>query len=465
MATKTYFRICSRPIIRRKRHTPKKYTCPHCGVKWKRVRKWTKRYRDISLCQEAYLDVTCGMYRVRCDCIAQEHYIGETPWAPKGGHYTYAVRNAVIDGLVRDRMSYLRLQRRLYEDYLLPLSLSTMFRWFNEAAEQPEFFRRFENWSGEQFSGVVCIDEVYEGKMRIFIATDCLNDLPLCYMLSDKADEQALEQFLAMLDERGLKPMVAITDGSPLYKSSLREHWQGLEHQLCIFHVLKGFNKVIVDEVRAIRRKLSRQANKGRKRKRGRPSKQALYQRARATNKKDDAKYIYDHQFLLVKKRCRWTKEDRIAFRRLCRIEPSLRTLRELVERFHSLFERDISKQQARCRRTRLVNNPAFQRLGCFSKIARMIPKGQFEKMIVFLGYENVDRTSNHVERINRTFRMMQKTRYKRRTIRTIENAIRHEWVYLMKHHPLYNCDPPAEMRDHALTVPLELPIQLRKSA
>lgn len=451
-----------KPLIRKVKYAPKYYKCPYCGVKAKRLRKWIKTYRDIEYGREAYLEITYGGYECQGGC--GKYFVGQTRWAAKRAKYTYAVRDAVIDGLVRDRMSYLRLCRRMQEDFLLDMSLSTMFRWFNEAAEQPDFFRRFEKWSSAQFSGVVCIDEVYEGKMRIFIATDCLNDLPLCYMLSDKADEQALEQFLAMLDERGIKPVVAITDGSPLYKASLREHWQGLEHQLCIFHILKGFNKVIVDEVRAIRRRLARQANKGRKRKRGRPSKQAAYQRTRATSKKEEAKYIYDHQFLLVKKRCHWSKEDRKAFNRLCRIEASLRTLRELVERFHGLFERDISKQQARCRRTRLLNNPAFQRLGCFAKISRIISKELFEKMIVFLGYENVDRTSNHVERTNRTFRMMQKTRYKRRTVRTIDNAMRHEWVYIMKHHPL-NSAPPPKKELSVLTISFLDICQLRKSA
>ncbi len=44
--------------------------------------------------------------------------------------------------------------------------------------------------------------------------------------------------------------------------------------------------------------------------------------------------------------------------------------------------------------------------------------------MIVYLGWENVDRTNHHVERHNRVFRMLQKTRYKRRKVHTIEKAI-----------------------------------------
>ena len=44
--------------------------------------------------------------------------------------------------------------------------------------------------------------------------------------------------------------------------------------------------------------------------------------------------------------------------------------------------------------------------------------------MIVFLAWENVDCTNNHVERNNRAFRMLQKTRYKRRKSHSLEKAL-----------------------------------------
>lgn len=431
--------INPRPMeIRHKRHAPKYYTCPQCGVKSKRVRKWTKRYRDISFHSEAYLDVTRGTYhcrRKRRGCGA--YFVNPTPWAPKGGHYSTAVHEMVIQGLVRDRMSYLRLQRRMEEDFLINLSLSTMFRWFNAAAAEPDFMREFEAWTARHFSGVVCIDEVYEGKLRIFIATDCLADIPLCYMLCPAADDRMLDRFLGLLEARGLTPVVAITDGSSLYKASLCARWKGLEHQLCIFHMLKGFNEVVVAEVRATRRALARQGNKGRKRKPGRPPAHSRRMPARKV-KSDEAAFVWDHQFLLVKKRACWSPEDREAFARLCRINPGFRTLSALVEAVYGLFERGITQRTARLRRTRLLNRPDFQRLACYPRVARMIAKPRFEKMIVFLKYDNLDRTSNHVERTNRSFRMVQKTRYKRRTERTIENALRHEWMHVLRHHPLY---------------------------
>jgi hypothetical protein len=58
--------------------------------------------------------------------------------------------------------------------------------------------------------------------------------------------------------------------------------------------------------------------------------------------------------------------------------------------------------------------------------------------MIVFLGWENGERTNHHVERNNRVFRMMQQTRYKRRTVHTLEKALELELYTRMLEHPSY---------------------------
>src|SRR5215813_6355524 len=76
------------------------------------------------------------------------------------------------------------------------------------------------------------------------------------------------------------------------------------------------------------------------------------------------------------------------------------------------------------------------QRLSC--KALKKISKDKFDKMIVFLGWENGQRTNNHVERNNRVFRMMQKTRYKRRKPHTIEKALELELSARMLAHPFY---------------------------
>ena len=71
-----------------------------------------------------------------------------------------------------------------------------------------------------------------------------------------------------------------------------------------------------------------------------------------------------------------------------------------------------------------MVNQASYQANAFLAKALKKIGKDKFDKMIVFLGWENGQRTNNHVERNNRVFRMMQKTRYKRRKTHTITKAL-----------------------------------------
>jgi hypothetical protein len=90
-----------------------------------------------------------------------------------------------------------------------------------------------------------------------------------------------------------------------------------------------------------------------------------------------------------------------------------------------------------RARRPRLVSNPLSHANAFLAKALKKISKDTFDKMIVFLGWANGQRTNNHVERNTRVFRMMQKTRYTRRKPHTIEKALELELYARMVDHPL----------------------------
>jgi hypothetical protein len=217
-------------------------------------------------------------------------------------------------------------------------------------------------------------------------------------------------------------------------KESLTARWKDVEHQLCIFHVLADINKCVLDAVRAIKNRIKRQGNKGRKRRRGRPHGK---KRPRKEPKKEQASFIWEHQHLIVKKKQNLTGEDKENLKKLFSIAPELRTIRRFVCDIYRLFQKGITKQQARNRRTRLMNNPNYQRKAHLVRAMKKLVKPKFEKMIVFLKYDNAERTNNHVERNNRAFRMIQKTRYKRRHKHTIEAAL---WLELDRRrakHPL----------------------------
>jgi len=139
--------------------------------------------------------------------------------------------------------SRLVIERR-QEDHLLKVSLGyihTCFLWAHEPStmEEPWDFVR------ANFSGVLCIDEVHDSGRTMLFATDPLKNFTVSFTLAEHNDQAHMDAFLQALKDRGLDVQVAITDGAPLYKDSWQSYWKDVEHQLCIFHVLKEVNKLI----------------------------------------------------------------------------------------------------------------------------------------------------------------------------------------------------------------------------
>lgn len=302
-------------------------------------------------------------------------------------------------------------------------------------------------WCIAHQSGVLCIDEVHERGCAILFATDPLLNTTVRWLVVKKNDQPSMDAFLDGLKEAGFAPEVVIADGSPLYKTALQEVWEDVQHQLCIFHVIKEVNKLILDALRAVKNRINRQGNKGRGKKRGRPTKAAGKRRRsrKKQSKKDEAAFLWEHQHLIVRKEESMTGEDKENLREMIRIAPELKTLRKFTRQFYALFERGITQRQARCRRTRMANNAEYQANFFLRKALRKLRKERFEKMIVFLGRgDDAERTSNHVERNNRAFRLVQKTRYRRRRMHTIELAL---WLHVCRawrKHPLYGQTPKA---------------------
>jgi hypothetical protein len=327
------------------------------------------------------------------------------------------------------------------EDFLLDVSLGYIHDCFQWAYEQISTEER-RRWAVEKFSGVMCIDEVHDSSRVILYATDPLHDFTIHFAINESNDQDHMNAFLAELKAMGIEPEVVISDGSPLYKDSLQEIWKGIEHQLCIFHVIKEVNKLILDGLRAVKHTIRQQGNKGRRRQRGRPT-EAVRKRmqSRTTRtRKEEATFLWENQHLVVRKKESINSEEQDTLREMIQITPEIKVLRQFNQDFYRLFERGITQQQARYRRTRMVNNPAYQNHPFLQRALRKLRKNRFEKMIVFLKHgDNSERTSNHVERNNRSFRMLQKTRYKRRKTETIRMAIELDLFDRMLHHVLYD--------------------------
>lgn len=169
-----------------------------------------------------------------------------------------------------------------------------------------------------------------------------------------------------------------------------------------------------------------RQVPKLRRRRRGRPSTRGRPRQVRL----DKRQFLRDHRFLLLRRPDHLTRKERKALRRMFEIAPALVPCRRFVEELHRLFDRAQSPQAAWHRRTRLVAQRDYWENPHLAKVLNRLAPKKFEKLIVFLSTEAKERTSNPVERKNRRFRMLQKTRYNRRKLWTITNALKLELMY-----------------------------------
>ena len=94
-----------------------------------------------------------------------------------------------------------------------------------------------------------------------------------------------------------------MTDGSNLYPAVLAELWSDADHQLCVFHVIKDINKLILDAVRRMRSAMCRRGKAGRKKKRGRKGAKSKAAAARrGMTLKEKAHFVFKHRYLIVKR-------------------------------------------------------------------------------------------------------------------------------------------------------------------
>src|SRR5271167_673658 len=186
-----------------------------------------------------------------------------------------------------------------------------------------------------------------------------------------------------------------------------------------MFHVLKDLHEQVLDAVRRQRRAMSRRGNRGRKRQRG----QRLKGRAKrqGLTNKEQSSFVHRHRHLIVKRREKMTRQERIDLATMQSYLAELKVLRDFVDRLEMLFEEGQSEALAWERHTALVVNRHFLGVPELATAQEMLAAEKFVKMIAFLKSQVCQRvrTNNHVERVNRKLRYEEKSRYKWRTRHT----------------------------------------------
>lgn len=411
----------AQPRVRvvRRQCAPRTFPCPHCGKRGRRKDVHIRRVRDIAYREILVLEFEVGEYRARCDCCKtfRATLAGIEPRA----EYTNRVRAAVIDRLLDDRMSMEGLRQALQRDFHLELSDGFLYDCLDWKVRQIDL-PAYRQWTLEHFSGTLCIDEIHLGHRILLLATDPLSDMPVAFALVSANDQDHMRRFLRNLANWGFAPDVVVTDGSNLYPTVLAEVWPQARHQLCVFHVIKDINDCVLDSLRRLRRQLA-QRGRQRKARRGRLSKRQRRARTRAgASKKEQAYFIWKHRYLMVTRPEEFSDTDRGHLRQMLRTLPALWTLRHFVLQVYRMFDPERTPHQARCHRAALVKNAAFQADEDLARALAMLPLDKFRKMVAYLQSPAGQRvrTNNHVERVNRQLRYLEKVRYKWRRRRTI---------------------------------------------
>jgi hypothetical protein len=417
---------------------PRYSPCPQCEMTGARKHVITRRIAHVAaLHRRSWIVAAVGGYQARGACC--KYFQAAIPGGPHRGRSSCEVRNTVANALMRDRMPYRSVMRRMQEASLLRVSLGSLHACFLWAHEQSTMATHWE-FVCPNCSGVLCMEEVHDSGRTIFFATDPLGDLTGSVKVVDTTDQAPMDLFLQARKERGLKAEGGITEGSPLYTDSLQRDWAEVAHQRCILHVIKDVNKLSLDGGRALKNRRKRQGHKGRKKHRGRPSHKAYKQSQyrQGMSQKEPAACLWEPQSLRVRTQEDRSEQDKQDLALLVKLAPALKRFREFNQRFSRLVERGITKHCARSRRTRRVHHPLYHATAFLAKALKKIGTAKFDQMLVFLGWENGQRTNNQVERNTRVFRMMQKTRYKRRKPHTIAKALELALYARMVEHPVY---------------------------
>src|SRR5262249_13104001 len=221
--------------------------------------------------------------------------------------------------------------------------------------------------------------------------------------------------FLSNLKGHGLLPRVVVTDGSDLYPAVLAQLWPQARHQLCVFHLLKDINDLILDGVRRLARAMRRRGAAGRKRQAGRPSKAPAARAAAGPTLKEKADFILKHRFLVVKNTSDLDRRQWDDLVKMFEYQPELRTLWYFACEARGLFEKEARVQTLWKRRKALLGKDKYKGVPEVVKAMGMLEAGKYNKAVAFAYSEAAEkvRTNNHVEGVNRKFRFAEKSRYK----------------------------------------------------
>jgi hypothetical protein len=243
--------------VRHVRYSLSSLPCPRCHQPAPRRWETARTAVDVDLDQPVLLLVTVSVHR----CPVCRHYCrAQPPFLRPDASYTNRVVHLAVQSVSRDGMAISRVRQRLAADFWVRPSETMLRVWCRAAVAQLDFVQDYQPWVVSSFSGILCVDEVYQGEVALLLAVDPAapdGDRLVGYQLQQGAVRQ--EEVLAFLERLravGITPDEVITDQSALYPAVLAAVWPTAAHQLCLFHVTRHVIRAALHTVQALRASL-----------------------------------------------------------------------------------------------------------------------------------------------------------------------------------------------------------------
>jgi hypothetical protein len=240
--------------IRHVRWSPPELACDRCGRVAHAVGAARRTALDIALDGPVVLLVTVSVHH----CPACRHFFrAQPPFLRRDASYTNRVVDKAVRSVYQDGMAIRRVAARLARDFWVQPSEGMIRQWCKTSSAGLDFATDYQAWVVAEFSGILCVDEVYQDRLALLLAVDPAapeGDRLVGYQLVHGAVDQGdVARFLHRLQGVGIAPDQVITDGSALYPAVLAQVWPTAAHQLCLFHETRAVTKAVQRIERTVR--------------------------------------------------------------------------------------------------------------------------------------------------------------------------------------------------------------------
>jgi lambda repressor-like predicted transcriptional regulator len=231
--------------------------CDHCQQAAEAVDHAERTAIDLHLNHPTLLHITISVHY----CASCGHYFRAQPsFLRPDAIYTNRVVMKAVQSVFEDAMAKRRVTDRLARDFWVKPSETSIRNWCKTYQAGFNFDTDYQPWAIRSFSGVLCVDEVYQGELALLLAVDPAapqGDRLMGYQLiQGTVDADKMETFLSHLRELGISPEEVITDGSSLYPATLKKVWPTAVHQLCLFHETRHVTKGVMEAIQDLRKAL-----------------------------------------------------------------------------------------------------------------------------------------------------------------------------------------------------------------